>query len=82
MPVHLLTLPTNHITLYTMYNTKNAFSLWYCSTARADATEWSDGWTARSEEEERTAEECRGDGPAVHEQEQASCDARAGSTRS
>ncbi len=61
-------------------DTKSACSLCYCSTARANATEWSYGRTARNKEEERTAEECGGDGPAVHEQKQASYDGRAGLT--
>ncbi len=61
-------------------DTKSACSLCYCSTARANATEWSYGRTARNKEEERTAEECGGDGPAVHEQKQAFYDGRAGLT--
>lgn len=55
-------------------------SLCFFSTARADAIERSNGWTAHSEEKKRTAEECRRDGPAVHGQKQATCDARAGLT--
>lgn len=77
----LYPLTTPHRMQHTVLDdTKSACSLSYCSTARANATEWSYGRTARNKEEERTAEECGGDGPAVHEQKQASCDARAGLT--